>query len=61
MLRVSEDELRRIGRARFDNLELIWDYDAVAALKRVNIPVLWILAGEDREAPIQTTRTALLN
>jgi pimeloyl-ACP methyl ester carboxylesterase len=60
MLRVSEDELRRIGRARFDNLELIWNYDAVAALKRVNIPVLWILASEDREAPIQTSRTALL-
>jgi uncharacterized protein len=60
MLRVSESELRRIGRARFDNLELIWNYDAVAALKRVNVPVLWILAGEDREAPIQTSRTALL-
>jgi pimeloyl-ACP methyl ester carboxylesterase len=60
MLRVSEDELRRIGRARFDNLELMWNYDAVAALKRVNVPVLWILAGEDREAPIQTSRTALL-
>lgn len=60
MVRVPEDELRRIGRARFDNLELIWNYDAVAALKRVNIPVLWILAGEDREAPIQTSRAALL-
>jgi hypothetical protein len=35
MLRISEDELRRIGRARFDNLELIWNYDAVAALERV--------------------------
>lgn len=60
MLRVSEEELRRVGRARFDNLELIWNYDAVAALKRVNAPVLWILAGEDREAPIETSRTALL-
>ena len=60
MLRVPEDELRRVGRARFDNLELIWNYDAVAALKRVSVPVLWILAGEDREAPIETTRAALL-
>jgi hypothetical protein len=60
MLRLSDDELRRIGRARFDNLEVIWDYDAVAALNRVKIPVLWVLAGEDREAPIGTTRTALL-
>lgn len=57
---IPEDELRRVGRARFDNLELIWNYDSVAALKRVNVPVLWILAGEDREAPIETTRTALL-
>lgn len=57
---IPEDELRRVGRARFDNLELIWNYDAVAALDRVNVPVLWVLAGEDREAPIETTRTALL-
>jgi hypothetical protein len=26
----------------------------------VNVPVLWVLAGEDREAPIETTRAALL-
>ncbi len=58
--RMSNDELRRIGRARFDNLELIWDYDAVAALKKLDTPLLWVLAGEDREAPIETTRTALL-
>jgi hypothetical protein len=31
MLRMSDADLRRIGRARFDNLELIWDYDAEAA------------------------------
>lgn len=61
MLRLSEDELRRIGRALFDNLELIWDYDAVAVLKRLNVPVLWVLAAEDREAPIETTREALLD
>lgn len=60
ILRLSDDELRRVGRARFDNVELIWDYDAIAALKRVKVPVLWVLAGEDREAPIETTRSALL-
>jgi uncharacterized protein len=60
ILRLSDDELRRFGRARFDNVELMWDYDAIAALKRVNLPVLWVLAGEDREAPIDTTRAALL-
>ena len=57
---MTDDELRRLGRARFDNVELIWDYDSVAALRRVNVPVLWVLAGEDREAPIATTRAALL-
>lgn len=58
--RMPNDELRRVGRARFDNLELIWDYDAVAALGKLDTPLLWVLAGEDREAPIETTRGALL-
>ncbi|MEI4505378.1 alpha/beta hydrolase [Sphingopyxis sp. CCNWLW253] len=58
--RMSNDELRRVGRARFDNLELIWNYDAFAALKKLGAPLLWVLAGEDREAPIETTRGALL-
>lgn len=60
ILRMTDDELRRLGRPRIDSVELIWDYDAIAALKRVNVPVLWVLAGEDREAPIETTRCALL-
>lgn len=59
MLRMSDADLRRIGRARFDNLELIWDYDAAAALRKVTAPLLWVLAGEDREAPIETTRATL--
>lgn len=59
MLRMSDADLRRIGRARFDNLELIWDYDAAAVLHKLTAPLLWVLAGEDREAPINTTRTIL--
>ncbi|WP_338426208.1 alpha/beta hydrolase family protein [Sphingopyxis kveilinensis] len=59
ILRTPNAELRRIGRPRFDSLELIWDYDAVAALRRLRTPLLWVLAGEDREAPIETTRAAL--
>lgn len=58
--RMPNDALRRVGRARFDNLELIWNYDALAALKKLDAPLLWVLAGEDREAPIETTRGALL-
>ena len=58
-LRMPEADLRRIGRARFDNLELIWSYDAVPALRALKVPLLWVLAGEDREAPIGETRAAL--
>lgn len=59
ILALDEAELRRIGRARFDNLELIWDYDAMAVLKRLDAPLLWVLAEDDREAPIATTRREL--
>jgi hypothetical protein len=60
MLRMSESDLRRVGRARFDNLGLIWDYDAMATLRKLKVPLLWVLAADDREAPIETTRAALL-
>lgn len=59
MLRMDDAALKRIGRARFDNLELIWDYDAALTLEKLNVPLLWVLAGEDREAPIAATRTML--
>lgn len=59
MLRTSDADLHRIGRARFDNLELLWDYDAAAVLRRLKVPLLWVLAGEDREAPIEKTRAIL--
>jgi uncharacterized protein len=58
--RMPNDELKRIGLALFDNLELIWDYDAVEPLRKLDTPLLWVLAGEDREAPIETTRSTLL-
>ena len=59
MLRMSDADLHRIGRARFDNLGLIWDYDAASALRKLKVPLLWVLAGEDREAPIAKTREML--
>lgn len=59
MLRTADADLRRIGRARFDSLELVWDYDAEAALSKLRVPLLWVLAGEDREAPIDATRAVL--
>jgi uncharacterized protein len=59
MLRSSDEELRRFGRVRFDSLEQIWDYDAAATLRKLNMPLLWVLAGEDREGPIEGTHKAL--
>ena len=59
MLRSSDAELRRVGRARFDNLELIWDYDAAAVLQRLEQPLLWVLAEDDQEAPIENSRRVL--
>lgn len=59
MLRMSDIELQRVGRALFDNLELIWDYDSKPVLKKLKIPMLWIVAEKDREAPAQRTLEAL--
>ena len=59
MLRMSPEELHRIGRPLFDDLELIWDYDAEATLKRLRAPLLWVLAGADREAPPAATLEVL--
>ncbi len=59
MLRMSHQELHRIGRAVFDNLELIWNYEALPVLKKLHVPMLWIMAEKDREAPAQRTIQAL--
>jgi pimeloyl-ACP methyl ester carboxylesterase len=60
MLRTPDDVLRRVGRPLFDQHELIWNYDSVGALRKVKVPLLWVLAEDDREAPIERTRDALL-
>jgi uncharacterized protein len=59
MLRTPDDVLRRVGRPLFDQYELIWNYDSVGALRRVKVPLLWVLAEDDREAPIERSRDAL--
>jgi uncharacterized protein len=60
LLKTPQAELRRFGPALFDNLQIAWGYDAVAALKALKAPLLWVLAGADREAPIGLTQTRLL-
>lgn len=59
VLREKEADLRRIGPALFDNLELIWNYDSRPVLAKLEAPQLWILAEADREAPPATTLAAL--
>ena len=59
VLREKEADLRHLGPALFDNLELIWDYDSRPTIAKLRIPQLWILAEADREAPPETTLAAL--
>lgn len=55
VLASDEATLRREGRERFDNLDIDWRYDAIGHLRAVRAPQLWVIAGEDREAPPQMT------
>jgi dienelactone hydrolase len=38
---------------------IMWDYDPLPTLRSVDAPILWILAADDTEAPIQGTRERL--
>lgn len=59
LLAEDEADLRRTGAPRYDNLNIDWHYDAVAAIRALDIPQLWVLAGEDRDAPEALTRERL--
>ena len=59
LLRMPEADLRRLGRARFDNVELIWDYDSRPAIRTLKVPLLWVAAEADREAPPAATLSRL--
>lgn len=36
-----------------------WGHDSIAVMNQVEVPVLWVLAGQDREAPPDETRDIL--
>jgi pimeloyl-ACP methyl ester carboxylesterase len=55
MLNMSDADLRRVGQGVFDNVELSWNYDAPAVIGRLRVPLLWVFAEEDREAPPAAT------
>ncbi|MEL6877009.1 MAG: alpha/beta hydrolase [Pseudomonadota bacterium] len=54
-LSMSADELRTNGVPQFNNLDIDWTLNPMNVMRGVEAPQLWILAGEDREAPIDLT------
>lgn len=55
ILSMSSEELRRSGIPMFDRLNIDWSLVPFEVLSAVKVPQLWILAGEDKEAPINKT------
>jgi len=54
-LGMSAEELRTNGVPRFNELDIDWTLDPMSVMRGVKAPQLWILAGEDREAPTELT------
>lgn len=52
-------ELRTKGIPFFDRMNIDWSLDPVEVIREVEVPQLWILAGEDREAPYIKTQNRL--
>jgi pimeloyl-ACP methyl ester carboxylesterase len=55
LLTMSVDDLRTKGTPQFDKLEVDWSLDPLQILSQVDVPQLWALAAEDRQAPIAIT------
>ncbi|WP_328705895.1 alpha/beta hydrolase family protein [Erythrobacter rubeus] len=55
LLNTSTDELRERGVPQFNDLDIDWSLNPINVLREVDVPQLWVLAGEDREAPIGLT------
>lgn len=55
LLSMPTDDIRRNGIPMFDRLDVDWSLDPMEVMRGVEVPQMWALAGEDREAPIATT------
>ena len=55
ILSIPTDELRANGIPQFNHLDIDWSLDPVEVLSQVQVPQLWALAADDREAPIEQT------
>ena len=59
ILGIPTDELRTNGIPQFDHLDIDWSLDPFEVLSQVQVPQLWVLAEDDREAPVEKTLTRL--
>ncbi|MEO0462709.1 MAG: alpha/beta hydrolase [Pseudomonadota bacterium] len=55
LINTSVDKLRERGVPQFNDLDIDWSLVPVEVLRGVKVPQIWILAGEDREAPVELT------
>ena len=59
ILGMSTEQLRDEGIPMFDRLKIDWSIKPMDVLRTVNVPQLWVLAEQDREAPVATTLSRL--
>lgn len=53
LLGMSTDQLRDEGIPMFDRLNIDWSLVPMDVLRQVDVPQLWVLAEDDREAPVE--------
>ena len=58
MVRYTEAQIRAAGPSQDDGTT--WEYDAMAGLRRLDAPLLWLLAGDDTGGAGPETRSNLL-
>lgn len=58
ILRRTRVDATEVGRKT--DVGTSWDYEPLPVLQKLDTPMLWILAGSDREAPVDETRRRLL-
>ena len=58
LLKYPSFALRIVGPMR--DVGTTWNYESLDTLRRLNVPVLWILAADDTSAPPAVTRARLL-
>jgi hypothetical protein len=61
LLGIPADEMRSKGVPQFEKLNIDWSLNPVQVLSRVDVPQMWALADEDRQAPSALTVERLLN